>query len=324
MTTARTIAGACALACAALAMPAMAQGYPTKPIRFVIPYAAGGGTDLTARPIAVKLTERLGKAVLLDNRPGASGMIGADVVAKAAPDGYTVLVSAASEMSMNVMLFKKMPYDPLADFQAVTLATTTPAILVTHPSMPAKSLKELIALAKRSPSGLSYASVGIGSPMHFAGELMNSMVKTQIVHVAYKGAAPALTDLLGGHIPMGFVTLLAASPHVTSGKLRAIGVTSGKRAAGMPQVPTLAESGLPGFDITQWFAVWVPANTPKDIVAKLNTEITAIVRSAEYKQRMLESGTEAVGGPAEELRVFQRNEIAKYRKIATTAGIQPE
>ena len=314
------------LLCALCAVSAgvCAQSYPSKPVRLVIPYAAGGGTDLTARPIAVKLTERLGRQVMLDNRPGGAGMIGADIVAKSAPDGHTVLVSAASEMSMNVTLFRKMPYDPIADFQPVTLATTTPAILVAHPSLPVKSVRDLIALDKAQPKTLSYASVGIGSPMHFAGELMNSMVKTQIAHVPYKGAAPALTDLLGGHIPIGFVTLLAASPHVTSGKLRAVGVTSGKRATGMPNVPTIAEQGLPGFDIVQWFAVWVPAQTPKEIVEKLNAEITAIVRSPEYKQRMLEAGTEAVGGPAEELRVFQKNEIAKYRKIAATAGIQPE
>jgi tripartite-type tricarboxylate transporter receptor subunit TctC len=323
--TAKAIVAAM-LASGCLSTPAWvaAQAYPTKPVRLVIPYAAGGGTDLTARPIAVKLTERFGRQVLLDNRPGGAGMIGADLVAKSAPDGYTVLVSAASEMSMNVTLFRKMPYDPIADFQAVTLATTTPAILVAHPSLPVKSVKEVIALAKARPKTLSYASVGIGSPMHFAGELMNSMVGVDMAHVPYKGAAPALADLLGGHIPLGFVTLLAASPHVTSGKLRALGVTSGKRATGMPNVPTIAEAGLPGFDIVQWFAVWVPAQTPKDIVDKLNTEITAIVRSPEYKQRMLEAGTEAVGGPAEELRAFQKNEIAKYRKIAATAGIQPE
>ena len=315
----------CLAVCAAVtAGSALAQSYPARAIRLVIPYAAGGGTDLTARPIAVKLTEHLGRQVLLDNRPGGAGMIGAELVAKAPPDGYTVLVSAASEMSMNVTLFKKMPYDPVNDFQPVTLATTTPAILIAHPALPVKSVRDLIALAKSKPKSLSYASVGNGSPMHFAGELMKSMVKIDIVHVPYKGAAPALNDLLGGHIPVGFVTLLAAAQHVTSGKLRALGVTSAKRAAGMPNVPTIAEAGLPGFDIVQWFAVWVPAKTPKEIVDKLNAEITAIVQSADYRQRMLEAGTEAVGGPAEALRVFQKDEIAKYRKIAATAGIQAE
>jgi tripartite-type tricarboxylate transporter receptor subunit TctC len=319
-----TIAAFIGCAAAMIGGAAMAQSYPTKPIRLVIPYAAGGGTDLTARPIAVRLTERLGRQVLLDNRPGGAGMIGAELVAKSPPDGYTVLVSAASEMSMNVTLFRKMPYDPIGDFQPVTLATTTPVILVAHPSLPVKSVQDLVALAKARPKTLSYASVGVGSPMHFAGELMNSMVRIDMSHVPYKGAAPALTDLLGGHIPVGFVTLLAASPHVTSGKLRPLGVTSAKRATGMPGVPTIAEQGLPGFDIVQWFALWLPAQTPRDIVDRLNAEVTTIVRSNEYRQRMLEAGTEAVGGPAEELRAFQKTEIAKYRKIAATAGIQPE
>ena len=303
---------------------AVAQPYPTKPVRFVIPYAPGGGTDLTARPIAVKLTERWGKSVFLDNRPGGGGMIGAEIVAKSAPDGYTILISAASEMSMNLMLYSKMPYDPVKDFQPVTLATTTPAILLAHPSLPVKSIKDLIALSRAKPSAVSYASVGIGSPMHFAGELMNSMVKIKMVHVPYKGAAPALVDLLGGHVPVGFVTLLAATPHVKSGKLRALGVTSARRSTSLPDVPAVAESGLPGFDIVQWFAAWVPSQTPKDIVENLNLEMVRIIQSPDYKQRMLESGTEAVGGTAENLGAFQRSEIQKYRKIAEAAGIKPE
>lgn len=314
----------CLFCCLTAAGAAVAQPYPTKPVRFVIPYAPGGGTDLTARPIAVKLTERWGKSVFLDNRPGGGGMIGAEIVAKSAPDGYTILISAASEMSMNLMLYSKMPYDPVKDFQPVTLATTTPAILLAHPSLPVKSIKDLIALSRAKPSVVSYASVGIGSPMHFAGELMNSMVKIKMVHVPYKGAAPALVDLLGGHVPVGFVTLLAATPHVKSGKLRALGVTSARRSTSLPDVPAVAESGLPGFDIVQWFAAWVPSQTPKDIVENLNLEMVRIIQSPDYKQRMLESGTEAVGGSAENLGAFQRSEIQKYRKIAEAAGIKPE
>ena len=315
----------CCLICLLTAAgAAVAQPYPAKPIRFVIPYAPGGGTDLTARPIAVKLTERWGKSVFLDNRPGGGGMIGAEIVAKSAPDGYTILISAASEMSMNLVLYSRMPYDPVKDFQPVTLATTTPAILLAHPSLPVKSIKDLIALARAQPSAVSYGSVGIGSPMHFAGELMNSMVKIKMVHVPYKGAAPALVDLLGGHVPVGFVTLLAATPHVKSGKLRALGVTSARRSTSLPEVPTVAESGLPGFDIVQWFAAWVPSQTPKDIVENLNLEMVRIIQAPDYKQRMLESGTEAVGGTAENLGAFQRSEIQKYRKIAESAGIKPE
>jgi tripartite-type tricarboxylate transporter receptor subunit TctC len=303
---------------------AHAQSYPARAIRFVLPYAPGGGTDLTARPIAVKLSEQVGRPVVIDNRPGGAGMIGADLVAKSAPDGYTVLVSAASEMSMNLMLFKEMSYDPVKDFQPVTLATTTPAILLAHPAVPARSVKELIALARAKPALLSYASVGTGSPMHFAGELLNHMVKINLVHVPYKGAAPALVDLLGGHVPLGFVTLLAGMPHVKSGKLRALGVTSAQRASALPEVPAIAEAGLAGFDIVQWFAIWLPAQTPRSVVDKLNTELVKIIQSAEYKQRMVESGTEAVGGTPEALAAFQKSEIDKYRKIAAVAGIKPE
>ncbi len=311
----------CLLLCAGVTS---AQTYPARAIRFVLPYAPGGGTDLTARPIAVKLSEQVGRPVVIDNRPGGAGMIGADLVAKSAPDGYTVLVSAASEMSMNLMLFREMSYDPVRDFQPVTLATTTPAILLAHPSVPVRSVRDMIALAKAKPTLLSYASVGTGSPMHFAGELMNHMVGIKMVHVPYKGAAPALVDLLGGHVPLGFVTLLAGMPHAKSGKLRALGVTSAQRASALPDVPAIAEAGLKGFDIVQWFAIWLPAQTPKNVVDRLNSELVKIIQSAEYKQRMLESGTEAVGGTPEALAAFQKSEIDKYRKIAGVAGIKPE
>ncbi len=320
----RLVAATSALAFVLSSGSAVAQPYPAKSIRFVLPYAPGGGTDLTARPIAVKLSEHIGRPVVIDNRPGGGGMIGADIVAKSAPDGYTVLVSAASEMSMNLMLFKNMPYDPVTDFQPVTLATTTPAILLAHPTVPARSIKELIALAKAKPMLLSYGSVGTGSPMHFAGELLNHMVKINLVHVPYKGAAPALVDLLGGHVPLAFVTLLAGMPHVKSGKLRALGVTSAQRAAALPDVPAIAEAGLKGFDIVQWFALWVPAQTPKPVVDKLNAELVKIIQSPEYQQRMVDAGTEAVGSTPEFLAAFQKAEIDKYRKIAAVAGIKPE
>ena len=301
-----------------------AQAYPTRAVRFVIPYPAGGGTDITARPIAQKLSEIWGQQFIVDNRGGGNGMIGADIVAKSPPDGHTVLVSAASEMTMNVVLFRKMPYDPVRDFQPVTLATTTPAILLSHPSLPVKSVKELIALAKSRPGTLSYASVGHGTPQHFAGELMKHMVSIDWVHVPYKGAAPALVDLVGGHVPVGFVALLPAIPHARSGRLRPLAVTSAQRASGLSEVPTLAESGLPGFDIIQWFAVWVPAKTPKMIVDRLNGEIVKIVQSSDYKQRMTEAGTDAVGSSADHLGQLQKSEIEKYRKIGALAGIKPE
>jgi tripartite-type tricarboxylate transporter receptor subunit TctC len=312
------------LLCASCLQPAAAQSFPNRVVRFVLPYAPGGGTDLTARPIAVKLSEQYGKPVVIDNRPGGSGMIGAEIVARSAPDGYTVLISASSEMSMNLALYKKMPYDPVNDFQPVTLATTTPALLIAHPSVPVRSVKELITLERTKSGSISYASVGIGSPMHFAGELMNSMVKIRMAHVPYKGAGPAMVDLLGGHVPVGFVTVLAAMQYAKSGRLRPLAVTSAQRSTALPDVPSLAESGLPGFDIVQWFAVWVPAQTPKEVLLKLNADISTIVRSAEYRQRMVESGTEAVGGTAEQLASFQASEIRKYRQIAQSAGISAE
>ncbi|MBM3359429.1 MAG: tripartite tricarboxylate transporter substrate binding protein [Betaproteobacteria bacterium] len=318
------VCGAVMLVSAVMAAEIFAQSYPSRPVRMVIPYPAGGGTDITARPIAHRLGEVLGQQFIVENRGGGNGMIGADVVAKSAPDGHTVLVSASSEMTMNVVLFKKMPYDPVRDFHPVTLATTTPALLMSHPSLPVKSVKELIALARSKPGALTYASVGAGTPQHFAGELMKHTLKIDWVHVPYKGAAPALVDLLGGHVPVGFVALLPSIPHVRAGKLRPLAVTSAQRSSALADVPTIAESGLPGFDIMQWFAVWVPAKTPRDIIDRLNGEIVKVVQSPEYKKRMTEAGADAVGSTAEHLGQLQRIEIEKYRKIAALAGITPE
>lgn len=312
-----------ALVAGVVAATAVAQNYPTKTVRFVVPYPAGGGTDITARPIAQKLTDLWGRPVIVDNRGGASGMIGADVVAKSAPDGHTILVSAAMEMSTNVAVYRTMPYDPVRDFEPVTLASISPLVLMTHPSLPVKSVKELVALARARPGALSYASIGIGTVHHFAGELMKEMLKLDIVHVAYKGGAPALTALIGGEVPVGFVALLSAIPNVRAGKLRALALSSPKRAGALRDVPTLDEMGLRGFDIVVWFAVWVPAKTPKDIIDKLNTEMVKIIQSPEYKQRMIEAGAEAAGSSSERLRKLQEAEIEKYRKIAVTAGIKP-
>ncbi|HTP96491.1 MAG TPA: tripartite tricarboxylate transporter substrate binding protein [Burkholderiales bacterium] len=324
MASAVPVRGVLAAMLIVLSAPVFAQGYPSRPIRFVIPYPAGGGTDVTARPIAQKLTERWGQTVVVDSRPGASGMIGADIVAKSAPDGYTVLVSASSEMSMNVVLFKKMPYDPVHDFRPVTLVSSTPPILLAHPSLPVKSVQELVALARARPGSLVYGSIGTGTPQHFAGELMKSTLKLDIAHVPYKGASPVLIDLLGGHVPIALVAATVALPHVKAGKLRALAVTSAQRSSVMLDVPTIAETVIPGFDIVQWFAVWVPAKTPREIVDRLNEEIVRIVKSADFKQRMFEAATEAIGGTAEQLGALQKTEIDKYRRIAAAAGITPE
>jgi tripartite-type tricarboxylate transporter receptor subunit TctC len=223
-----------------------------------------------------------------------------------------------------VALFKKMPYDPVRDLQPVTLVATAPLLLVAHPSLPVKSVKELVALARTKPGALSYATIGSGSPHHFAGELMKTTFRIEMTHVPYKGGAPAVMDNIGGHVPIGFSTASLATPHVKAGRLRALAVTSANRATALPDVPTVAEGGAPGFDIVQWFAIWLPAKTPKDIAGKLHAEVMRIVQSPEYKQRQLEVAADVVGSSPEALANLQKTEIEKYRKIAASAGITPE
>ena len=304
-----------------LSPAADAGDYPVKAIRIVVPFPPGGGADITARPIAQKLSERWGQSVVIDNRGGASGMIGADIVAKAPPDGYTLIVGSSAEAALNVALFPKMPYDPVRDFAPITLATVTPMALVVHPSVPIKSVKEYIALARAKPGSMTFGSAGAGSVHHFAGEWLKILAKIDIVHVPYKGQAPALIDMIGGHLPSGFATLLPAMQHVKAGKLRALAVSTQKRAPLLPDVPALAET-LPGFDVSQWNAVWAPAATPKDVLDKLSTEITRIVQSPDYKARMTEQGSEAIGNSPSELAAFQKAEIDKYRKIAQQANVK--
>lgn len=311
----------CAALLALAAATASAQTYPNKMIRIIVPYPPGGGADITARPIAQMLSERWGQPVVIENHGGASGMIGADMVAKAPPDGYTLLVSASAEVALNVALFPKMPYDPVRDFAPITLATVTPMALVVHSSVPITSLKEYIAIARAKPGSMTFGSVGSGTPHHFAGEWLKMQTMIDIVHVPYKGSGPLINDLLGGHSPSGFATLLPAMQHVKSGKLRALAVTTQKRVPLLPDVPALAET-LPGFDISQWNAVWAPAATPKDVLDKLSAEITRIVQSPDYKARMSEQGSEAIGNSPSELASFQRAEIDKYRMIAEQANIK--
>ena len=316
--------GAVALSASGLVGIAFAQSYPAKPIRFVITYPTGGGSDFTVRPIAQKLSERWGQPTFVESRPGGSAMIGTEFVVRSPPDGYTVLLSASSEVSLNVVLFKKMPYDPIRDLQPVTLVGTTPPVLLAHPSLPVKSVKELIALARAKPGSLSYASIGTGTPQHFAGELMKTTFRIEMVHVPYKGAAPALIDIIGGHVPIGLTAPTASIPHVKAGRLRVLAVTSAQRSAALPDVPTIAEAGAPGFDIVQWYAIWVPAKTPKAIADKLHGELVSIIQSPEYKQRQVEVATDVVGSSPEALANRQKIDIEKYRKIAAAAGITPE
>ncbi|HXE49580.1 MAG TPA: tripartite tricarboxylate transporter substrate binding protein [Ramlibacter sp.] len=313
--------GAALLALAAAT--AWAQNYPNKPIRIIVPYPPGGGADITARPIAQMLSERWGQPVVIENHGGASGMIGADMVARAVPDGYTILVSSSAEVALDVALYPKMQYDPVKDFAPITLATVTPMALVVHPSLPITSVKEYLAAASAKPGSMAFGSAGSGSPHHFAGEWLKMLAHVDIVHVPYKGSGPLVADLLAGHTPSGFATLLPAMQHLKSGKLRALAVTTQKRVALLPDVPALSET-LPGFDITQWNAVWAPAGTPKDVLDKLSVEIIRIVRSPEYKARLLEQGCEAIGNSPSELAAFQKAEIEKYRKIAQQANIKAD
>jgi tripartite-type tricarboxylate transporter receptor subunit TctC len=313
----------CAVLVALIAATASAQIYPNKTIRIVVPYPPGGGADMTTRPIAQQLSERWGQPVVVDNRGGASGMIGADIVAKAPSDGYTLMVSASAETALNVALFPKMPYDPVRDFAPITLAIVIPMALVVHPSVPIKSVAEYIAITKAKPGMMTYGSAGPGSTHHFAGEWLKMLTKIDIVHVPYKGMGPAITDMIGGHLPSGFATLLPALVHVKAGKLRALAVTTEKRAPLLPDVPALGET-LPGFSVTQWNAVWAPAATPKDVLDKLSAEIARIVQSPDYKARMSQQAAEAIGNSPSELAAFQKSEIDKYRRIAQQANIRPD
>jgi tripartite-type tricarboxylate transporter receptor subunit TctC len=295
--------------------------YPTKPVRMVIPYPPGGGTDLQGRPMAQKLTEKWGQSVLIDNRGGAGGMLGADIVAKSAPDGYTILMCASGEVSLNVALFPKMAYDPERDLIPVTQLSISPLVLVVHPSLPARSVREFVALAKKRPGEIAYASSGAGGPHHIAGEWMKLLAKIDITHVPYKGGGPQLVDVMGGHVHSAFIALPVVAPHVKSGKIRVLAVTTAKRSQTLPDVPSLSESGVAGLDVAQWWGVMVPAGTPGEIVAKLNTDFVALTRHPDIRARMATLGAEPVGSTSAQFGELIRSDIAKYRKIVKDAKI---
>ena len=312
------------LVCCALAAWAQAQNYPLKPIRLVTPYAPGGTADILSRVVAQKLSEAWGQQVVIDNRPGASGMIGADIAAKAAPDGYTLLMAYTAEIAITQSLFKNMPYDPVRDLAPVTLAATTPMIFVVHPSLPAANVRELVALAKARPGQLPYASAGNGSPAHLAFELLQRSAGITITHVPYKGAAPALTDLLGGHVVMYFSGMPPAMPHVKAGKLRAIAVSTAKRSPAAPEVPAVAESGVRNFDISTWFGVLVPAATPPDVIGKLNAEISRALTLPDVKERLAREGAETAPNSPAQFGRFIQSEIAKFAAIIKTSGARAD
>jgi tripartite-type tricarboxylate transporter receptor subunit TctC len=301
---------------------ARAADYPTKPIRLLVGFAPGGGTDTTARAISQKLTASLGQQVIVDNRPGVSGNIAAEITANAPPDGYTVLLSTIAALAVNSSLLKKMPFDPIKDLAPVTRAADSTNFLVVHPSVPASSVKDLIALAKAKP--LNGGSSGVGGAGHLALELFNLQAGTKIVHVPYKGGGPSIIDLLAGNINLIFATGASSINHVKAGKIRALGVTTAKRSAMAPELPTIAEAGLPGFEANNWNGVVVPAKTPRAIINRLNKEFTAALTLPDIKQFLFNQGLDAAPGTPEEFAAYIKSETAKWARVIKAAGIKVE
>ena len=321
MTGKHTLVRAASIAGALLVSAvAQAQDFPMKPVRIIVPSSPGGGTDILARPLAAKLTERWGQQVLVDNRPGAGQMIGIALVAKAPPDGYT-LVMASTPLAINTVLYKKVPYDPIRDFAPITQVAAMPNLLVTHPALPVRNVKQLIALAKSRPDEVAYASSGIGTGPHLSMELFNYMAGIKLQHVPYKGTGPALVDTISGHVQLLMSTLLPPLPHLKTGRMRALGVTSVKRVASLPDVPTVAESGLPGYEMIGWYGIVAPVGTPPAIVTKLQTDISAVLLAPDTRERLAAEGGEAVGSKPEEFGAFIKSEIEKFGKVVKAAKI---
>ena len=316
----KNLFGAClGCALAAFSGASLAQAYPAKPIRVVVPYAPGGATDLTARLVGQKMQEAMKQNVVVENRPGAGGVIGADIVAKAAPDGYSVLIAVPAELVILPHL-QKMPYNVERDLAPVSLAAVTPLVLVVHPSLPVKTVKELVEFIRKRPGQLSYASAGTGGVQHLSGELLKITMKLDMVHVPYKGAGPVMPDLIGGHVPMFFSGMPPAMPHVKAGKLRALAVTTTRRSPAAPDVPTMGQAGVPGFDISNWFAYFVPAATPATVIARLNSEVNRGLAQKDVKEKLANVGAEVVGTSPEELAKFVRAESEKYARLIKESG----
>jgi len=299
---------------------AVYAAYPDKAIRLIVPFPAGGATDFMARSLAQKLSERLGQPIVVDNRGGAGGTIGAEAVASAPPDGYTLLFSTMGVLAINPSLYDKLRYDPVKDFAPVSLTHATANLLVVHPSVPAKDVKELIALAKAKPGTLTFGSSGNGTSSHLSGELFKSMAGIDITHVPYKGTGPALTDLLTGRISMMIDTVSVHVENVNAGKLRALGVTSAKRTPSLPNVPTIAEAGLPGFDVSIWLGVLAPAKTPPDVVARLNSEIRKVMAEPEMKAQLLKAGIDPMTSTPDEFTATIKADTAKWSKVVKASG----
>jgi tripartite-type tricarboxylate transporter receptor subunit TctC len=313
----------CAVCLTAATAAAIAQTYPTKTVRMIVGFSPGGSTDVTARLVAQKLTEAWKQQVIVDNRPGAGGNIGAEVVAKSAPDGYTLLVATTGVMAINHKLYRTLAYDAVRDFAPVTQFGSLPLILVIHPSLPAKSAKDLVALAKARPGQLSYASSGVGGATHMTAEVFRMMAGVDIVHIPYKGSGQAMVDVISGQVPIAFDQITSSYPHVESGKLRVLAITSAKRFPTLPNVPTIDESGVKGYEADSWNGLAAPAATPKDIVVRIQTEVARVLFLPDMKERLLKDGIQPVGSTPEQFAAHIKSERAKWEKVIERAGIKP-
>ena len=307
-----------------LAVPSYAQQFPTRPVRFVVPFPPGGSVDTLARTIGVRLGESLGQQVIVDNRPGGNGNIGMEIVAQARPDGYTIVVGYIANFAIAPSLYAKLPYDPVKDYAPITQIASSPNVLTAHPSVPAKNLKELIALARTKPGAVSFASTGVASVGHLTGELLNSLAGVRMTHIPYKGGGQAITDLLGGHVQVMFSGFSAAMPHIKSGKIRALAVTGAKRSPALPEAATIAEQGFPGVEATAWYGVLAPAGTPKPVVARLHGDIVKILKLAEVVQRLEGLGFEIVASTPEQFGAYIKSEIKKWEKVVKASGAKPD
>ncbi len=315
------LTGAAALPARAAEAPAT---FPTKPIRLIVPFPPGGSTDILARAIGQKLTEAWGQSVVIDNRPGAGGIIGMETAAKAAPDGYTLVMGHVGTLAANPALYKSLPYDPVKDFAPVTLIAMVPNVLVVGPAVPSKNVAELVALAKSKPGKLDYGSGGNGSAAHLATEYFKLKAGIDVQHVPYKGTAPALADLLGGQIAFIITGLPPVLPHVKAGKLRILGVASAQRLKQFPDIPTIAESGVPGYEATQWYGILAPAATPKDLVAKLNRDVVHALKEPSVAEKLAAEGADPVGDTPEQFGAFIRSEIDLWGKVIRATGAKVE
>ncbi len=305
---------------ASFVVSAAESAYPSRPVRIIAPFPPGSGVDIIARTVGQALSVAWKHPVVVDNRAGAGGTVGSDIVAKANPDGHTLLLGNVSTLAITPHLYRNLPYDPLRDFAPITLITTSTNVLVIHPSVPARSIKEFVVLAKANPRGFSYGSTGSGTTPHLAGEMFKTMAGVEMVHVPYKGSAPALADLLGGQVQVMFGTLATSTPLIRSGKLRALGVTSLKRADVLPDVPSINEALLPGFEVMIWQAMVAPSRTPKSVVARLNADIVKSLHTPEMRLRLTSQGLEAVGNSPEEFSEYIRAEYTKWGKVVKASG----